>query len=220
VRQARLTGLTLPFLLLAFLACGDEDSPPAGPPRTAPLVFQALQFPAQVVASAPSLLRAGAYVGGDLCWEIESARIEVRGEELRLVGTAISRHAGGACPTALAYDSVDVTIPPLGAGIYILRADSLADTLVVSPRVTGLVQHFAAEGVLLSPSFPGGCTTFSAEVLQRLRGAVLGAPPVPHATPVRLYGELAGGITCEGAPRHALRFRRLQPGVAPPWERQ
>ena len=136
------------------------------------------------------------------------------------MGTAVSRRQGGACPTALAYDSVDVAIPPLPPGIYILRADSLADTLVVSPRVTGLVQRFAAEGVLLSPSFPGGCAKFSAEVLQRLRGAVLGAPSFPHAIAVRLYGEIAGGITCEGAPRHALRFRRLQPGVAPPWERQ
>jgi hypothetical protein len=175
--------------------------------------------PAVVAAGAPSLLHAGAFVGGDLCWKIDEAHVEVRDTELRLVGTAAFRPSGVACPQALAYDSVDVMVPPLRAGIYVLRADSLADTLVVAPVVAGLVERFAAEGSLVPPLVAGECTTFTGQVLHRLRGVVIDAPMVPQRASCRLYGELAPQVYCQGSPRNALRFRRLQAGVAPPWER-
>jgi hypothetical protein len=216
--RSRRTASALGALLVALLA-GCDDTHPTGPPRTAPLVFVSVLYQSPVIAGLPSVLRAGAYVGPNLCWQIDSVRVEVRGEELRLVGTAVTRAASGACATALSYDSVDVAIPPLRAGTYILRADSLTDTLAVAATGSQVTQRFAAEGLLLAPSRTAPCATFTPDVLHRLRGAVIGGPPVLFA-PVRLYGDLAGTIYCERTPRYALQYRRHEPGVAPPWERQ
>ncbi len=210
MRRPRLGGFRLLGFLLLFVACDDDQSPPVGPPRTAPLEFLSLIHPAEVVQGAPSLLRAGALAGTDLCWTIQEAHVEVRGSELRLSGTGISYTPAAACPQALAYDSVDVMVPPLAAGTYVLVASGLTDTLVVSRFSTALVERFAAEGILSPPSFSGGCPKFAPVVLQRLRGGLIDAPPVNLTSQVTLYGEIAPDFYCEELPRHALRFRRVE----------
>jgi hypothetical protein len=220
MRRERWIGCAILFAALAVVACNDSESPPLPPEETGRLVFLSLVHPAVVATLGPSLLRAGAYVGPDLCWRIDAAQIEVRDSELRLTGTAVRRATGGACPQAIAYDSVDVLVPPLRAGTYVIRADSLADTLVVAPVVGALVERFAAEGVLTPSLVAGGCTTFTGEGLQQLRGVVLDPPVVAPGTACRLYGEIAADVVCQGAPQHAFRFRRMQSGVAPPWERR
>jgi hypothetical protein len=148
--------------LLLAVACGSDD--PAGPPdsMTRPLVFEYFIHPGTVQSGHAASLRAGVFVGPDLCWKVAGATITQKQDSLVLTGLGVFQPQGAACPTALAYDSVQVALPALAAGRYWLVADDLVDTLVVTPSAgpSAVPEAFAAHGRVLLSLIPEECPRF------------------------------------------------------------
>ncbi|MFH1279001.1 MAG: hypothetical protein ABIK65_11575 [Candidatus Eisenbacteria bacterium] len=71
-------------------------------------------------------------VGTNGCWYLEKISLEVDGSEIVVSGTAKSdAPPDGVCPTVVVYGERRLALPPLDAGVYVIRACRLVDTLVV-----------------------------------------------------------------------------------------
>jgi len=198
---------------LALAPACDDRSIGYEPPRRA-LDFIYFVHPGAVDSGAPSQLRTGVVAGSNLCWSVAGARIERQGNELWILGTAQYRSLG-ACPMAIAYDTLTLTIPPLETGDYILTTGELVDTLHVGspgPRPGG--RPFAALGDICEAD--RGCVLFHCEHpnAQEIAGLVTrGMPegPAPGGT-CRLVvaGTVAGRDTCAGRERNAIELRGFE----------
>jgi hypothetical protein len=194
--------------LVAFMGCDEETPSDPQPTQEQPLVFLEMVRPSLALAGQPTPVVAGVFVGSNLCWSLKEAHVDVQGNDLFLRGTAVFTALGGGCPEALAFDSLEVVVPPLAAGTYRLRANGLLDTLVVADLGVEGPDRFAAHGTICGPTAETPCTTFRAVVLNQLRGKVVSVPPVVSCDNLALYGEIAEPDTCDGRPMYALRFRR------------
>ena len=197
-------------LLALAPSCDDDQSIGYGPPRR-PLDFIYFVHPGAVDSGTPSQLRAGVLAGSNLCWYVAGAGIERQGDHLWISGTARYRSLG-ACPLAIAYDTLTLTIPPLDPGDYILTTGDLLDTLHVgSPGAGPAGKPFAALGDICNSD--RGCILFRCEHPngQEIEGLVtrgLPSGPSPGGT-CRLVvaGTVAGRDTCSGQERNAIELR-------------
>jgi hypothetical protein len=197
-------------LLALAAACNHDQSIGYGPPRR-PLDFIYFLHPGAVDSGTPSQLRAGVVAGSNLCWSVAYAAIQRQGDHLWIFGTAQYRSLG-ACPEAIAYDTLTLTIPPLEPGDYILTTGGLADTLAVrSPAPRPSAKRFAAFGDICETD--RGCVLFgcdhpSAEEFEGMvtRGLPAGPSPGPTCRIVAA-GTVAGRDTCSGRERNAIELR-------------
>lgn len=204
--------------LLLAAACGSDG--PTGPPgsTTRPLVFEYFIHPGTIQVGTTASIRAGVFVGPDLCWELGDVTLTQKRDTLVLAGVGVLR-SWNRCGLALAYDSVQVALPPLAPGQYVLVADDLADTLVVSPTPVPATtpESFAAHGQVVIPLPLSACPSFECRFagFDAVAGLLDNPPAVlPGATSGRATGDLGPGLLCFGQspPVRGVHLRSFRPG--------
>lgn len=216
--RTRVHRLALAIVGLGWLlatTCGDGPTGPA--PELRPLYFDYIVHPGLVDPGALVAIEAGIFVGPDLCWQIRDAEIRQQGDTLRLLGTAVETSTrGAACALALAYDTVELRLPPLPPGRYFLVADDLVDTLLVdwlAPRPA--VPHFVAHGHIVSTACPRFDCRYGR--FRAVSGFLENPPPMPYgAYEGTLRGIVVGETDCGGVHDRNLRLRSFEPGH-PSW---
>jgi hypothetical protein len=194
-------------VLALQLGCDDYET-------TRDLEFGYFIHPGWLDAGSPGVVRAGVYVGPTGCWHLGGAALVRRGDRLVMSGYASGE--GWICTTVLVFAQLQLDLPALERGRYVLQAGDLVDTLHVgspAPRPGG--KHFAAHGRLASGD--ASCTLFAAEPgypgATEISGVVPLPPPIP--TPpqlpadVILVGSVAGTDTCAGTEYPRLLVRGI-----------
>jgi hypothetical protein len=157
-------------------------------------------------------------VGYEGC-ELESAAIVARSESLFVSGMArcrvrirdgqlLSPSQIETPPAGLNVQRLMLPCPPLEPGKYLIVADALLDTILVSPMSRSLPRsRIAAQGHWFM--LPSGCTAFS--VLYDWRPYELVDPPTIGAQSTgRVYGIVEGESQCDSRLLE-LRVRRFEP---------
>lgn len=148
-----LLGLLAPLVLL-LPACGSDSRV-----EHYPIQVRFIDFPDTLVAGALDTLHLGAIVGFDRC-ELEDLRLALQHDSLIVRGTARCRivEVPESPPVSPNGQWLELALPPLAAGRYLVIGDDLVDTLIVVAAASSAPRRRIAAHGSLSPYVTGSCS--------------------------------------------------------------